>query len=54
VLVSEQDQLVSADCSHAIARQWDVPIQVHPSAGHDLTLDDGPWVVQQVLLWLDS
>jgi pimeloyl-ACP methyl ester carboxylesterase len=54
VLVSEQDQLVSADCSQAIARRWDVPIKVHPSAGHDLTLDDGPWVAQQVLLWVDS
>jgi pimeloyl-ACP methyl ester carboxylesterase len=54
VLVSEQDLLVSADCSKAIARLWNVPIKVHPSAGHDLTLDDGPWVAQQVLLWLNS
>jgi hypothetical protein len=25
---------------------------LHPSAGHDLPLDDGPWVAAQVRDWL--
>jgi hypothetical protein len=25
---------------------------VHPSAGHDLPLDDGVWVAQAVAKWL--
>jgi pimeloyl-ACP methyl ester carboxylesterase len=54
LLASAQDQLVSAACSEAIAKQWDVPLRVHPSAGHDLTLDDGPWVATQMLCWLES
>lgn len=52
LLASERDQLVSAECSKAIARLWHIPIKVHPSAGHDLPLDDGPWVAQQLLDWM--
>jgi hypothetical protein len=24
----------------------------HPSAGHDLPLDDGPWLVRELGAWL--
>ena len=52
VLVSTQDALVSAACSHALAQAWGAPVLVHPTAGHDLTLDDGPWVATHVAEWL--
>jgi len=29
-----------------------LPIALHPWSGHDLTLDDGPWVAEQVARWL--
>jgi len=48
VLSGAGDQLVSPECSRALAHAWQVPLQVHPSAGHDLTLDAGQWVLQQV------
>jgi pimeloyl-ACP methyl ester carboxylesterase len=48
LLASTQDQLVSAACSHALARHWQCPLRLHAWAGHDLPLDDGAWVVQQV------
>lgn len=51
VLAGEGDRLVSAQCSLAIARQWEVDLRVHPTAGHDLTLDDGPWVTWEVQRW---
>jgi pimeloyl-ACP methyl ester carboxylesterase len=54
LLTSERDQLVSTQCSQAIARQWRATLAIHPSAGHDLTLDDGPWVVEQVEAWLTA
>jgi len=54
LVASERDQLVSVACSKAIAERWNIPLQVHPTAGHDLTLDDGPWVVDQVQRWLSS
>jgi pimeloyl-ACP methyl ester carboxylesterase len=54
LLASEQDRLVSSACSMAIARAWDLPLVMHPWAGHDLPLDDADWVAEQVRLWLAS
>jgi pimeloyl-ACP methyl ester carboxylesterase len=52
VLASAQDHLVSIECSKALARHWQCTLRIHASAGHDLTLDDGPWVAAQVRAWL--
>ncbi len=52
LLASAQDHLVRAACSQALARHWGCPLLLHPSAGHDLPLDDGPWVAAQVRHWL--
>jgi pimeloyl-ACP methyl ester carboxylesterase len=52
VLAGEQDRLVSVQCSQALAAHWQCVLYLHPSAGHDLPLDDGPWVAQQVQQWL--
>ena len=51
VLGSQCDQLVSVACSTALARVWGVPLRIHPDAGHDLTLDAGPWVAHVVKRW---
>ena len=48
LLASERDQLVSVACSKAMAQHWQCELRVHPSAGHDLPLDDGPWVAAQL------
>ena len=52
LLTSEQDHLVSVNCSKTLASYWQCDLRVHSSAGHDLPLDDGPWVAAQVQLWL--
>ena len=52
VLAAAGDRLVDPRCSENLARAWNAPIAVHPSAGHDLALDDGPWVAAQVKRWL--
>jgi pimeloyl-ACP methyl ester carboxylesterase len=52
VLVGAGDQLVDPRCSADIARQWHCAIAIHPTAGHDLPLDDGPWVAKEVRQWL--
>lgn len=49
-----KDQLVHPDCSAALAIAWQLTLLRHPMAGHDLPLDAGPWVVQQVQAWLAS
>lgn len=52
VLASAGDRLVNCDCSRRLAAAWGARLVVHPEAGHDLPLDDGAWVVQQVVDWL--
>jgi pimeloyl-ACP methyl ester carboxylesterase len=54
LLASACDALVDTRCSMQLAAQWDARIAVHPSAGHDLPLDDDAWVLAQIGLWLDS
>jgi pimeloyl-ACP methyl ester carboxylesterase len=51
LLASTQDALVNVECSRSIARQWRWPLSEHPEAGHDLPLDDGQWVIDQILRW---
>jgi hypothetical protein len=48
VLTSARDGLVDTRCSLALARAWRCEIESHPWAGHDLSLDDAPWVIDQV------
>lgn len=54
VLAGARDALVDARCSQQLAAAWQVPLAVHPSAGHDLALDDGAWVAEQVRSWLQA
>ena len=51
LLASRQDELVDAKCSLTLAQHWRCIIRLHPTAGHDLPLDDGGWVIQQVREW---
>ena len=52
VLASRRDRLVDWRCSQELARRWRAEIAVHPTAGHDLTLDDPAWVADQIERWL--
>lgn len=52
LLASVHDQLVNVACSRQLARHFGWPLLEHPAAGHDLPLDDGPWVAAQVGRWL--
>lgn len=48
VLTSEGDDLVSSDCSKAIAKFLNYPLRVHPWAGHELPDDDPEWVLNEI------
>ena len=52
VLASGGDRLVDGACTRALRRRLNARMAIHPTAGHDLTLDDGPWVAAQVRRWL--
>ena len=48
LLASANDALVDVRCSQQLARQWSCALRLHPWAGHDLPLDDAPWVAAQL------
>ena len=54
VLASAKDGLVNPCCSRHIAGRWGTSLAIHPTAGHDLPLDDAPWVARQVREWVDT
>ncbi len=54
LLASEDDRLVHIDCSRRLAQAWGAAMQAHPTAGHDLPFDDGPWTAEAVRRWIDA
>ncbi len=50
-VVSAADGLVDPRCSHRLAQKWQLPLAEHPTAGHDLPLDDGAWLAATVGRW---
>ena len=52
LLSSENDNLVNSKSSMSLARNWSLPIETHPHAGHDIPLDDGDWVCQKIKQWI--
>ncbi len=48
LMASTQDGLVDPSCSQTLAAQWHCAIAWHPSAGHDIPLDDSAWVASEV------
>jgi pimeloyl-ACP methyl ester carboxylesterase len=51
LLACAGDRLVSPKCSQRMARRWNVPLRMHPWAGHDLPLDDPAWLLQEIHAW---
>lgn len=54
VLSSANDELVSPECSKKIAEHLSMKHVQHPSAGHDLSLDDPEWVTIQIKNFLED
>lgn len=52
ILSGAADALVDPRCSEALAARWRLPLVLHASGGHDLPLDDGPWVAGRISDWL--
>ena len=54
ILKSEGDRMVDPSCSDALAGALECDLRAHPHAGHDLTLDDADWVVEQLREWISE
>lgn len=39
-----KDRLVRSGCTRRIAKRWNKPLLTHPTAGHDLPIDDAEWL----------
>jgi pimeloyl-ACP methyl ester carboxylesterase len=52
VLTSACDRMVDSRCSRALARALGAELREHPTAGHDLPLDEPAWTAQQVADWV--
>ena len=54
VLAGGGDRLCDPRCSRKIHETWGGTLAIHPTAGHDLPLDDPPWVIDQIKGWLQG
>jgi pimeloyl-ACP methyl ester carboxylesterase len=45
---SHGDQMVSPACTKNIEKSWNIEAVWHPSAGHEITLEEPEWVAQQL------
>ncbi|SFH80107.1 Lysophospholipase, alpha-beta hydrolase superfamily [Collimonas sp. OK307] len=54
ILAGSADRLIDSRCSQQLAHQWQAALATQATAGHDLTLDAGHWVAEQVRDWLAS
>ncbi|NBX69244.1 MAG: alpha/beta hydrolase [Proteobacteria bacterium] len=54
LLNSRGDRLVDSSCSEAISKKWNWELQTHPTANHDLPLEDPDWVISKIRDWLQK
>lgn len=52
ILVGEKDRLVKPKCSKIIAQKFNLKIEVHPTAGHDMPIDDPWWLAEKITNFL--
>jgi pimeloyl-ACP methyl ester carboxylesterase len=50
---STGDRLVAPECSEAMQKKWGLELKTHAWAGHELALDDGPWLIAQLQTWVN-
>lgn len=48
------DRLADPKCSERLAKFYNSKLATHPTAGHDIPLDDPDWVIDQISMWMGS
>lgn len=51
VICAAEDSLANPRCGKRLADHFRAPLVVHPTAGHDLPLDDPDWLATQIREW---
>lgn len=49
IICSQNDRMVSVENSLRLAKKWGIVPRVHPTAGHDIPVDDPEWLAEQLL-----
>lgn len=49
-----KDRLVNSGCTRRIAKRWSKPLVTHPTAGHDLPVDDPEWLENNIITQIES
>ena len=52
ILAARGDRLCSYRCSVRLHEVWGGKLSLHPTAGHDIPLDDSAWMIGQIKTWL--
>jgi pimeloyl-ACP methyl ester carboxylesterase len=52
VIIGGQDPLAAPACGRALAARFGAPIELHPTAGHDIGTDAPEWFAARVRAWL--
>jgi pimeloyl-ACP methyl ester carboxylesterase len=52
IVTSLKDRLVDYRCSLSLHQAWQSEIRIHPSAGHDLPMDNPVWLTATIAQWL--
>jgi pimeloyl-ACP methyl ester carboxylesterase len=47
-LTAVKDRMVSYHCSKKISESWNCPLEIHPTAGHELLLDAPDWCIEKI------
>ena len=54
VVGGKGDQLVDVSCSERIAEKFKGTLVLHPTANHDLALDEPQWLMDQIQNWMTT
>jgi pimeloyl-ACP methyl ester carboxylesterase len=54
VLAGKMDRLCSVESSKKIHKVWGGELALHETAGHDLPIDDAPWMIEKIKNWLKA
>ncbi len=49
VMNSLGDQMVHSSCSEQLAQHWGLKQYTHPTAGHDIAIDQPEWIIETIL-----
>ena len=49
-----KDQMVNPECTLALQKYWNCERRDHPTAGHDLPLDEPEWLLLQLQDWINQ